>query len=89
MPVILECRRAGHGDKTTDCPPIWVIATWKDTRVRVDGRSKINANTLPLQLTSSNSGARDFMDLAASNIARKLLESRTSRLRKWDPLFIR
>jgi hypothetical protein len=62
-------------------PPSWRMATSNDTRVRVDGRSKIIANVLPASGRSARSRLA-FMTRAASIIRRSWAAGTSIKSRK-------
>src|SRR3546814_179356 len=72
-----------EGSSTTAWPPSWVAATSKETRVRVDGFSKIIASVLPASgLASPSLASPRFMRTAVSSMTRSSALSKPSRSRK-------
>src|SRR4051812_2183514 len=65
-------------------PPSWRMATSNDTRVRVDGLSKIIASTLPSNgRLSSPAFRRDLRALASSRISLRSVAETVERSTKW------
>src|SRR5262245_13812334 len=71
------------GSSTTELPPSWCMATSKETRVRVEGFSKIMASTGPrLNLSSFGTRPLRFIAPAQSMMARSVFASNASISRK-------
>src|SRR5262245_34492277 len=71
------------GSSTTELPPSWCIATSKETRVRVEGFSKIMASTgANLNLSSFGTRPLRFIAPAQSMMARSVFASKASISRK-------